>query len=107
VLAMTNFLKSAASVVKSLLYAGERRRTDKEFRHIDERIDKLELHAVEASEQIKSLKEVTLANLEVIEQKVNGNSAIVQSIDLIAKAQFSYLEKSLGEMKSYIQSCGK
>jgi hypothetical protein len=48
-----------------------------------------------------------MANLEVIEQKVNGNSAVVQSIDLIAKAQFSYLEKSLGEMKSYIQSCGK
>lgn len=106
-LAMTNFLKSAASVVKSLLYAGERRRTDKEFRHIDERIDKLELHAVEAAEQIKSLKEVMTANLEVIEQKVNGNSAVVQSIDLIAKAQFSYLERSLTEMKSYIQSCGK
>lgn len=106
-LAMTNFLKSAASVVKSLLYAGERRRTDKEFRHIDKRIDKLELHAVEAAEQIKSLKEVMTANLEVIEQKVNGNSTVVQSIDLIAKAQFSYLERSLTEMKSYIQSCGK
>jgi hypothetical protein len=47
---MTNFLKSAASVVKTILYAGGRRRTDKEFRHIDERIDKLELHAVETSE---------------------------------------------------------
>jgi predicted RNase H-like nuclease (RuvC/YqgF family) len=104
---MTNFLKSAASIVKSMLYAGERRRTDKEFRHIDERIDKLELHAVETTEQIKSLKEVTLANLEVIEQKVNGNSAVVQSIDLIARAQFSYLEKNLGEMKSWVRSGGK
>jgi len=87
VLAMTNFLKSAASIVKSMLYAGERRRIDKEFRHIDERIDKLELHAVETTEQIKSLKEVTLANLEVIEQKVNSNNSVIQSIDIIAKAQ--------------------
>ena len=104
---MTNFLKSAASVVKTILYAGERRRTDKEFRHIDERIDKLELHAVETSEQIKSLKEVTLANLEVIEQKVNSNNSVIQSIDIVAKAQFSYLETSLSEMKNFIKSCGK
>jgi hypothetical protein len=104
---MMNFFKSASSVVKTILYAGERRRTDKEFRHIDERIDKLELHAVEASEQIKSLKEVTLANLEVIEQKVNSNNSVIQSIDIVAKAQFSYLETSLSEMKNYIKSCGK
>jgi hypothetical protein len=94
-----------SSLVRNAIYSAERDRIGEKFGHFDSRLDVLERDNAVVKEQIQSLHEVSTANLEAIEQKVNATNSTVQALDLIVKHHLAYLDTNLTELKNTMKSC--
>ena len=69
---------------------------DDNFSAMDERIDRLELGQAEMKSEMKSIHEVGLANLELLEGKINNSKSGLEMLKDYMKDKFEYTNKSLG-----------
>lgn len=88
-------LEPVLRVAGKLLGSVTSERLQRKLDHFDERLDVLERDGAVMREQIKSLHEISVANLEAVEQKVNATNVSIQALDLIVKHHLSYMDNAL------------
>ena len=96
-------------VVTRWIATADRDRIDQKFDHVDDnflamddRIDRLEGGQAEMKADMKSIHEVGLANLELLEQKINNGKTGLEMLKEYMKDKFEYTNKSLEHMEKLI-----
>ncbi len=77
-------------------------RVNDKFDHLDDRIDSLETSQALQNEKLSSIHQVTLANNEVLEQKLNRNSVSSQSVREIVDLRIEAFQDSLKRLEILI-----
>lgn len=72
------------------------------FDHLDERIDSLETSQAMQNEKLSSIHQITLANNEVLEQKLNRNIVTSQSVREIVDFRIEAFQDSLKRLEILI-----
>jgi hypothetical protein len=75
---------------------------DDNFSAMDDRIDRLEIGQAEMKSEMKSIHEVGLANLELLEQKINNGKTGLEMLKDYMKDKFEDSNKTLGRLESLI-----
>lgn len=99
-----NVLGFFGSIIRNAVYSAERDRIGDKFDHFDSRLDVLERDVAVVKQQTQSLHEISTANLEAIEQKVNATNSSMQALDLIVKHHLSYMDKALESIQSNLKT---
>ena len=66
---------------------------DHKLDHLDERIDDLEGHQIAIASEIKAMRETSLANNEVLEEKLNRIGVVAETRFEEVQRAFSHFEK--------------
>ncbi len=97
------------NVFSKIIASAERDRLDQKFDHVednflamDDRIDRLEIGQAEMKAEMKSIHQVGLANLELLEQKINNGKTGLELLKEYMKDKFEYTNKSLEHMETLI-----
>jgi hypothetical protein len=99
-----NIVGFFGALVRKAVYSAERDRISDKFDHLDSRLDVLERDVAVVKHQTQSLHEVSTANLEAIEQKVNATNASMQALDLIVKHHLAYMGKVLQSIQDTLKA---
>jgi hypothetical protein len=76
---------------------------EKKFDHFDQRIDDLEKNQVEQRERLISIHQVTLANNEVLEEKLNRQTVTTEGVRQIVDARIENFQLSLKTIQGLIE----
>jgi hypothetical protein len=80
---------------------------DDNFSAMDERIDRLEIGQTEMKSEMKSIHEVGLANLELLEQKINSGKSGLEMHKEYMKEKFDSFTKTLEKLENLIMTTFK
>ena len=101
-------------IVGRWVASSERDRIDKKFDHVDDsfsamvdRIDRLEIGQSEIKSEMKSIHEVGLANLELLEQKINNGKTGLEMLKEYMKDRFESSAKTLAKLEDLITASFK
>lgn len=97
-----NMLEKIFTHISKFFTQGERDRIYRKFDHFDERMDRLEQSNAEIRTRLDSMNEVSFANNEALEQKLNAAKSGQQQILSIMDLRFSYAEDALKEIKALL-----
>lgn len=100
-------LDPVLKITGKLLGSVTSERLQKKLDHFDERLDKLEVDNAVLKESVRALHQVSVANLEAVEQKVNATNTSIQSLDLIVKHHLSYIDEALKRVMETIKGVSK
>ena len=95
-------IKSIVKVLQRWVSSAERDRISEKFDNMDTRIDRLELGQTEMKSDIKSIHEVGLANLELLEQKINNGKTGLEMLKDYMKDKFEDSNKTLNRLEGLI-----
>jgi len=95
--------------VRNIVSRAERDRMEERFEkvndkfdHLDDRIDSLETSQAMQNEKLSSIHQVTLANNEALEQKLNRNTVTNQSVREIVDIRIEAFQESLRRLEALI-----
>jgi uncharacterized protein YhaN len=95
--------------VRNLISSAERDRLQEKFEkvhekfdHFDERLDALEISQALQNEKLSSIKEITLANNEALEQKLNRSAVTAHSVREIVDFRIESFQESLKRLEGLI-----
>ena len=77
-------------------------KVNEKFDHFDDRIDDLETSQALQNEKLSSIHQVTLANNEALEQKLNRNTVTNQSVREIVDIRIEAFQESLRRLEALI-----
>ena len=89
-------------VCRKFLASIENDRISEKFDDMDTRIDRLELGQTEMKSDMKSIHEVGLANLELLEQKINNGKTGLEMLKDYMKDKFEDSNKTLNRLEGLI-----
>ena len=102
------------SAIRRFLASAERDRIAQKFDHVDDsfsamddRIDRLEIGQSEMKSEMKSIHEVGLANLELLEQKINNGRSGLEMLKEYMKDKFDTSTKTLEKLEALITASFK
>lgn len=95
-------IKSIVKVLQRWVASAERDRISEKFDDMDTRIDRLELGQTEMKSDMKSIHEVGLANLELLEQKINNGKTGLEMLKDYMKDKFEDSNKTLNRLEGLI-----
>ena len=102
------------SAIRRFLASAERDRIAQKFDHVDDnfsamddRIDRLEIGQSEMKSEMKSIHEVGLANLELLEQKINNGKSGLEMLKEYMKDKFDTSTKTLEKLEALITASFK
>ena len=102
------------SAIRRFLASAERDRIAQKFDHVDDnfsamddRIDRLEIGQTEMKSEMKSIHEVGLANLELLEQKINNGKSGLEMLKEYMKDKFDTSTKTLEKLEALITASFK
>lgn len=93
-----NLLKAA----QSDSYDAKFNRLDSKVDHLDQRMDGLAISQAEQNEKLSAIHQVTLANNEALEQKINFNKASSQNAKDIADIRFAAFSESFKRLEALV-----
>jgi hypothetical protein len=76
---------------------------DQKFDHFDQRIDDLEKHQVAQTEKLSAIHQVTLANNEVLEEKLNRQTVTTEGVRQIVDARIGGFQETIKTLQGLIQ----
>lgn len=95
-------IKSIVKVLQRWVASAERDRISEKFDDMDTRIDRLELGQTEMKSDMKSIHEVGLAKLELLEQKINNGKTGLEMLKDYMKDKFEDSNKTLNRLEGLI-----
>jgi hypothetical protein len=95
-------IKSIVKALQRWVASAERDRISEKFDDMDTRIDRLELGQTEMKSDMKSIHEVGLANLELLEQKINNGKTGLEMLKDYMKDKFEDSNKTLNRLEGLI-----
>lgn len=102
------------NVLRKIVASAERDRMAEKFDHVDDnfsamdaRIDRLEIGQSEMKSEMKSIHEVGLANLELLEQKINNGKSGLEMLKEYMKDKFDASTKTLEKLEALITASFK
>jgi DNA uptake protein ComE-like DNA-binding protein len=75
---------------------------DHKVDHLDQRMDRLAISQAEQNEKLSAIHQVTLANNEALEQKINMNNASSQNAKDIAEIRFAGFSDSFKRLEDLV-----
>lgn len=101
-------------IFQRLISSAERDRMAEKFDHVDDnfsamdaRIDRLEIGQTEMKSEMKSIHEVGLANLELLEQKINNGKSGLEMLKEYMKDKFDTSTKTMEKLEALITASFK
>lgn len=98
------------NVVRKWIARAERDRLDDKFQkidekldHFDERLDELERNQAEKGERLKAIHEITLANNEALEQRLNLSVVSADMVRQIVDARINGFQDSIKYLQTLIE----
>jgi len=95
--------------VRNIVSSAERDRLQEKFEkvhekfdHFDKRLDALEVSQALQNEKLSSIKEISLANNEALEQKLNRSAVTAQSVREIVDFRIEAFQESLRRLEVLI-----
>lgn len=76
---------------------------DKKLDHCDERLDNVEINQAAQNEKLSAIHQVTLANNEALEQKLNLSTVNAEMVRQIVDARMTAFQDSLQGIKGLIE----
>ena len=77
-------------------------KVDEKFDHFDDRLDDLEKSQAQQNEKLSAIHQISLANNEAIEQKVNRSTVTAQSVREIVDVRLEGFQEGLKRLESLI-----
>lgn len=77
-------------------------RVNEKFDHFDDRLDTLETSQAMQNEKLSSIHQITLANNEALEQKLNRSTVTAQSVREIVDIRIEAFQETLRRLESLI-----
>lgn len=97
------------NIFRKIISSAERDRYDSKFNrldskvdHLDQRMDGLEISQAEQNEKLSAIHQITLANNEALEQKINFNNASSQNAKDIAEIRFASFSESFRRLEALV-----
>jgi len=98
------------SLIRRLAASSERDRLSDKFDHLegkidkfDERLDRVERIQAEKNERIRAIHEISLANNEALEQKLNASTVSVEMVRQIVDARINGFQDSIKYLQTLIE----
>lgn len=91
-------------IIQKVLASSERDRLEQKWKHMDRRIDHLEVGQAEIKGELKSINQVWSANLEALEQKFNSSKANAEMLKDLVNTRFDYTNKAFERLESLFVS---
>lgn len=98
------------SLIRKLLSSAERDRIEDKFiridnslDHFDERLDHIERKQAAQDEKLSAIHEVTLANNEALEQKLNASKVSAEVVRQIVDLRVDGVHESIRHLQSLIE----
>jgi len=98
------------SLLRKLLSSAERDRLEEKIDHLDEkldrfdeRLDRVEQSQAEKSAQLREIHQVTLANHEALEQKLNASKVTTEVVRQIVDARIESFQESIKYLQALIE----
>lgn len=95
--------------LKNIISSAERDRMQEKFEkvndkfdHFDDRLDTLERSQSMQNEKLSSIHQITLANNEALEQKLNRTTVTAQSVREIVDIRINSFQESLRRLEALI-----
>ncbi len=97
------------STIRKILASAERDRMAEKFDRVDDnfsdldlRIDRLELGQAEIKGDLKAIREVTFANNETLESKINRSTVTSESVRQIVDARIDGFQEGLKRLEALL-----
>jgi hypothetical protein len=78
-------------------------RFDEKLDHFDERLDRVEKSQAEKNERLTAIYEITLANNEALEEKLNSSKVSAEMVRQIVDARIEGFQTSIKYLQSLIE----
>lgn len=103
-------LSKLFNLFRKLLVSAERDRLEEKIDHLDEkldrfdeRLDRVEQSQAEKSAQLREIHQVTLANHEALEQKLNASKVTTEVVRQIVDARIESFQESIKYLQALIE----
>lgn len=97
------------SAIRKFVASAERDRMAEKFDHVDDnflamdlRIDRLEIGQAEIKADCKAIREITLANNETLESKINRSTVTSESVRQIVDARIDGFQEGLKRLEALL-----